>query len=86
MITQCAYCQSEGNWAYTLYLQNHEKSQREDKNLIPLEEPMYLCDYCHNCAFRITSSLIYNHEQQPATVADLEQTLARYLNYAASRS
>lgn len=81
----CAYCQSEGNWAYTRTVAGHEKSLREAADLIPLEEPMYLCDYCYNCAFRISSALVYNHDQRPATVADLEQTLARYLNYADSR-
>ena len=82
---ECAYCTSEGNWAYTRFLADHEKSLREASGLIPLEEPMYLCDYCYNCAFRVSSALVYNHDQQPASVADLERTLARYLNYADSR-
>ncbi len=83
---ECAYCTSEGNWAYTRFIADHEKQSRADNGLISIEEPVYLCDYCYNCAFRISSSsLVYNHPQQPATLVDLERTLARYLNFADSR-
>ena len=84
---QCHYCGSEvlgGTQPYPL--QDHERKARESKGLIPLEEPVTLCDFCYTCAHRITSAMIYNHEQRPATTSEIEQALSRWFNRMMDRA
>ena len=83
---QCHYCSSEvlgGTHEYPL--QDHERMAQESKGFI-LDEPVILCDFCYTCAQRITSAMIYRHEQRPASVSEIEQTMSRYLNRLMDRA
>ncbi len=67
-------------------LQDHERQARENKGLTPLIEPVVLCDFCYTCAHRVTNDLIYNHEQRPASLADVEKALSRWFNHMMDRA